>query len=174
VTVLRRWVLQRSHSIDAMVKATKVSVWSNHYHIDVDGRRVTTWNGSAWRSRGSFDLDGRTYQVRGNAWDTQFTMTDESGAVVAVAAKLGRREWTVTAGGQEYRFRRASAWRRDERLVVGGVDVGAIRRPSMWRSDIEADLPGLPVPVQIFTVGIVLTRWDRQAAAGAGAATTIT
>ena len=41
----------------------------------------------------------------------------------------------------------------------------------MWRSDIEADLPGLPVPVQIFTLAVVLTRWNSEDAAGAAVAT---
>ena len=38
----------------------------------------------------------------------------------------------------------------------------------MWRSDVEAELPGLPVPAQIFTVAVVLTRWDRDDAAAVG------
>jgi hypothetical protein len=154
-----------------MVKATKVGVWSNNYHIDLDGSRVTTWDGSNWQAGGTFSLDGRPYRVRSNAWETEYMMTDGAGTVLAAAGKMGRREWTVTAGGQTYRFRRPSVWRHEERLVAGDQEVGSIRRTSMWRNDVEADLPGLPIPVQIFTVAVVLTRWDREAAAGAVAAT---
>jgi hypothetical protein len=40
-----------------------------------------------------------------------------------------------------------------------------VKRTSLWRSDIVADLPGLPPPVQIFVLGVVITIWDQQAAA---------
>jgi hypothetical protein len=168
----RGGALAVANSIDCMVKATKVGVWSNNYHIEVDGRRVTTWDGSSWRAGGTFTLDGRPYRVRSNAWETEYTMTDAAGTVLASAGKVGRRDWTVTAGGQTYRFRRPSVWRNEERLVVGDQEVGSIRRTSMWRNDVEAELPGLPIQVQIFTVAVVLTRWDRQAAAGAAVAST--
>jgi hypothetical protein len=150
-----------------MVKATRVSVWSKQYHVEVDGRRVTTWDGSWWRTGGTFTLDDRPYSVRGNAWGTEFTMADSTGIVVATAARLGRRSWTVTADGQTYQFRRPSYWRHEERLVVGDREVGTVRRTSMWRSDVEADLPGLSVPVQIFTVAVVLTRWNSEDSAAA-------
>jgi uncharacterized protein YxjI len=162
-----RSALVAANSIDTMVRATKVGMWSNDYHIEVDGQRVTTWDGSSWRAGGTFTLDDRPYRVRGNVWESEFTMTDQAGTVAATAGRMGRREWTVTAGGQTYRFRRPSVWRNEERLVVGDQEVGSIRRTSMWRSDVEADLPAMPVPVQIFTVVVVLTRWDRRAATAA-------
>ena len=47
--------------------------------------------------------------------------------------------------------------------------VGFVKRTSIWTSDAMADLPGLPVPVQIFVLTVVLTKWDAEAAAaGAG------
>jgi hypothetical protein len=35
----------------------------------------------------------------------------------------------------------------------------------MWRGDAVADLPGLPPPVQVFVLAVVLSMWDAQAAA---------
>jgi hypothetical protein len=98
-------------------------------------------------------------------------MADSTGTVVATAARVGRRNWTVTANGHTYQFRRPSYWRHEERLVVGDRAVGTVRRTSMWRSDVEADLPGLPVPMQIFTVAVVLTRWNSEDASAAVVAT---
>jgi len=46
--------------------------------------------------------------------------------------------------------------------------VGSVRRTSFWRGDVAADLPGLPLPVQIFVVGVVITMWEQQAAASGG------
>ena len=154
-----------------MVKATKVSIWSRQYSVEVDGRQVTTWDGSWWRSGGAFSLDGHPYVVRGNAWGSEFTMADSLGNVIATASRLGRRSWTMSASGQTFQFRRPSSWRHEERLVVGDREVGTVRRTSRWRSDVEAELPGLPVPVQIFTVAVVLTRWNSEDAAGAVVAT---
>jgi len=37
----------------------------------------------------------------------------------------------------------------------------------VWRSDAEAELPGLPMPVQVFVLAVALTTWDAQAAAPA-------
>jgi hypothetical protein len=48
--------------------------------------------------------------------------------------------------------------------------VGSVRRTSFWRREIVADLPGLPLPVQIFVLGVVITMWDAQAAAASSAA----
>jgi hypothetical protein len=158
--------LRLAHRIDAMVKATRVSAWSRRYHLDVDGRQVSTWDGSWWKSGGTLTHDGRSYGVRGNVWGTELTMTDSAGAVVATAAKLSRRNWTVTSGGRTYSFRRPSYWRYEEQLMDGDRAVGAVRRTSMWRSDVEADLPTLPAPVQVFVVAVALTRWDSEDSAG--------
>ena len=40
---------------------------------------------------------------------------------------------------------------------------------SRWRRDAVADLPDLPLAVQVFVVVVVLTMWDAQATAAATA-----
>ncbi|MDX6366615.1 MAG: hypothetical protein QOK30_1691 [Nocardioidaceae bacterium] len=40
----------------------------------------------------------------------------------------------------------------------------------MWRTDDVADLPGLPLPVQIFVLAVVLTVWNESNASTAGTA----
>jgi hypothetical protein len=82
----------------------------------------------------------------------------------------GPLEWTVEAGGQVFTFRRASFWRSEQELHVGGVKAGTIRRTSMWRGDVEADLPGLALPVQVFVVGVVIAMWEGEQTAAAAAA----
>src|SRR5258706_15500509 len=57
------------NSMRGMVRATKVGIWSNRYHLDVDGVRVTTWDGATWRAGGTFALDGRQYRGGSNAWE---------------------------------------------------------------------------------------------------------
>lgn len=156
-----------------MLRAEKVGFWRNRYQITADGLLLTTWDGSMWRAGGSLELDGQRYEVRAtNLWGTRYGMLTEDGTTIASADRVGRRRWTIEAGGRTYEFRRASIWRREEELHSEDGLVGSIKRTSVWRSDTVADLPGLPIPVQVFALTVVLTKWDREAAA-AGAAGTV-
>ena len=150
-----------------MLEARKISVWRSSYQISADGRPVTVWDSSVWRSGGDFDLDGQRYRVRGNAWGNRFGMVDAVGRTVASADRVGRKRWTVEAGGQTYQFQRASIWSNEQELHAFGSRIGVVKRVGFWRGDIAADLPGLPLPVQIFVLGVVIAIWDRAAAAAA-------
>lgn len=145
----------------------RVSVWRNRYEVRAAGRVVTTWDGAFWRNGGAFTLDGLRYEVRGGAWGTRFTMLDPTGGTVATAERVGRKRWTVTAGGQVYAFHRASLWGHRQELRAGDRTVGVVRRVSAWRNDVDVDLPGVPLPLQVFVLGVVITMWDNQAAAAA-------
>lgn len=143
-------------------------MWRSRYDIRNDDTTIAVWDGRSWTSGGSFDLDGRSYRIRANGWGTRYTMTDDREAVVAEAERVGRKQWQVHAGGRSYDFVRDSFWRgSDEQLMDGDTVVGRIRKTSSWRGDVAAELPGLPVPVQIFVLGVVLTNWNNQAAAAA-------
>ena len=150
-----------------MLEARRVSLWRNRYEIVADGQPLAMWDGRVWRNGGTFDLAGRRYDVKSNVWGTRFEMTDEAGIIVATADRVGRKRWTVQASSRTYRFQRASWWRSEELLVADGRPVGSVRRVSHWRSDAVADLPDLPLPLQIFVVAVVLSMWDAEAAAGA-------
>lgn len=153
-----------------MLRATKISLWKNRYEIAADESLLAIWEKSMWKAGGSFELDGRRYEVRSNLWGNKYGMVTEDGTVVASAGRVGRKRWTVEADGRTYEFQRASIWRREEELHSEGHRVGSIKRISVWRSDTVADLPGVPVSVQIFMLAVVLTKWDEEsAAAGAGA-----
>ncbi|MEN3609646.1 hypothetical protein AAH979_08865 [Plantactinospora sp. ZYX-F-223] len=150
-----------------MLKARRVSAWRSRYEISVRDRAVTTWDNAFWRNGGDFELEGRRYEVRGNAWGNRYTLLDAAGGVVASADRVGRRRWTVEADGQTYHFQRASLFSSEQELHAAGRRVGSVRQTSFWRGDVAADLPGLPLPVQVFVVGVVITMWNQQAAGSA-------
>ena len=152
-----------------MLRATRVGVFSPAYDITIDGRTVTRWDKSMWRTGGSFTVEGRRYEVRGNLWGSTYTLIDESGSPVATAANPNRRQWSVAAGGQTFEFRWRSWWRQQYDLVAGGQAVGFVRRPSGWRSTAVAELPTMPLAIQVFAVAIAVTTWDAAAAAVASA-----
>ena len=142
-------------------------MWRSRYRVTDQGREITTWDSSTWRSGGEFMLDGRRFQVRSNGWGNKYTMTDDFGAVLAVAGRVGRKRWTVEADGQTYHFRRKGFWGNEEELLRGDTVVGSVRRTSVWRGDVAVELPGLPQAVQVFVLGVVISMWDAAAAAAA-------
>jgi hypothetical protein len=153
-----------------MLTAERKSMWRSQYLLALDGVPLASWGSSTWTSGGHFALDGQEYRVKSNAWGSKYSMTDTSGAVVATAAKVNRKNWTVEAGGQVYDFQRTSIWRNDQQLLQNGMPVGTVRRTSSWTGNLEADLPTLPIPVQIFVLGVMIAVAESQTAAAAAAA----
>lgn len=147
--------------------AKKSSFWGNRYDISLGGVVVASWDGGFWKGGGSFVCEGQRYEVRRSAWGSRFSMVDANNAPVASAERVGRKRWTVEAAGQTYDFQRASAWTSEQVLQVAGVRAGSVKRVSHWSGETSADLPGLPLPVQIFVVGVVITMWNDQSAAAA-------
>jgi hypothetical protein len=143
-----------------MLEAKRAGAWKRSYDIIADGRRLATWDTSSWTAGGTVELDGRRYEVRANMWGEKHGMVDEFGTPIASAARVGRKNWTVEAGSRTYEFRRAS-WRLDQELHLEGRCVGSVKRISTWRGGAVADLPGLPLPVEVFVLVVVLTMWDR-------------
>jgi hypothetical protein len=151
-----------------MLTAKRTSVWRSRYEVGQDGHVVARWEGSLWRSGGGLEVAGRTFEVRGNAWGSRFSMLDKAGGVVAAADRVGRKRWTVTAGGVTYQFQRASMWGHAQDLYADGRKVGSVRKVSFWGNDVAVDLPGVPLPVQVFVLGVIVTMWQAQAAAASG------
>jgi hypothetical protein len=150
-----------------MLEAKRASAWKRSYDIIADGRRLATWDPSSWKAGGKVELDGRRYEVRANMWGNKYGMADESGTPIASADRVGRKNWTVEAGGRIYEFRRASPWRYDQELHSEGRRVGSVKQISFWRGGAVSDLPTLPLPVEVFVLVVVLTMWDRAADASA-------
>ena len=149
------------------MEARKLSVWRSRYSVTDRGREIAVWDSSVWKSGGEFELDGRRFRVRSNAWGHKYTMVDDAGIVVASADRVGRKRWTVEAAGQTYHFRRKSFWGNEQELVLGDTRVGSVRKTSFWRGDVAVELPGLTTALQLFVLGVVISMWDAQTAAAA-------
>lgn len=148
-----------------MLEATKSSFLGRTYDITLDGRPVASWTSKIWRNGGDVTLAGHRYRIDAATFTNRFTMRDANGTEVATAEKAGRKHWTVVADGKPHRFRRTSIWGNRQDLLVGDNAVGSIRRTGFFSGRIEADLPTLSLPAQVFVVGVMVTTWDRQAAA---------
>jgi hypothetical protein len=150
-----------------MLTAERMSMWRGRYQLSADGRPVAVWDPSWWRTGGNFEVDGRAYEVRASGWGTKYRMLDAMGSEVALIERAGRKRWSVRAGGRVYEFRRASFWGNRQELLADGVPVGSLRRTSAWTGAIEADLPSMPLPVQICVVGVQIAIWQAQQSAAA-------
>lgn len=148
-----------------MIEARKASIWKSRYDLVVDGLLLATWDASMWKMGGEVELDGRHYHVRANTWGTTYGMADHDGTLIASADRVGRKSWRVEADGRTYEFRRPSVWRQEEELAAGGQRLDSVKRTSAWRGDAVADLPGLPLYVQVFVLAVVLATWDAASAA---------
>ena len=149
------------------MEARKTGTWKRSYVVTDRGREIATWDKSTWKSGGEFTLEGRRFRVRSNGWGSKYSMTDDSDAVVAGAERVGRKRWTVSAGGQTYNFRRKSMWSSEEELVLGDTRVGSVRKTSFWGTTVGVELPGLTPALQLFVLAVVLSKWDAEAAAAA-------
>lgn len=145
-----------------MLHARRVKVLKGDYAISADGAPLTTWTSRTWRTGGTFELDGCRYEVAASFTGSKYAMTDADGQVVAAADHVGRKQWALSAGGVRYDFARRSIGGRDQELLQDGVVVGGVRRVAAARSDVEADLPTLPLAVQLFVLVVVLTMWEAE------------
>ncbi|MFF5287854.1 hypothetical protein [Paractinoplanes globisporus] len=150
------------------MEARKISVWRSRYSVTDRGREIAVWDSSVWKGGGEFQLDGRRFRVRSNAWHNKYTMIDDAEAVVASADRVGRKRWTVEAAGQTYHFRRKSFWGSEQELVLGETRVGSVRKTSFWGGDIAVELPALTPALQVFVLGVVISMWNTEAAAAGG------
>jgi hypothetical protein len=155
-----------------MLLAQRRGAFKHSYEITGDdGAPITTFHPSGWRSKGEFDLGGTGYSVRSSGWTQQRAeLVDRDGRQVATADRVGRKNWTISTDRGELAFRRASVWRADQVLELGGEPVGSIRRVGFWGSRAEADLPGLSLPLAVFALVVVLMLWERNDTAAASAA----
>src|SRR5262245_44523062 len=142
----------RGRTLDGMLEARRISQWRSRYEIVAEGQPLAMGDGRIGRKGGTFDLAGHHYDVKSTVCGSRSEMIDEAGMIVATADRVGRKRWTVEASGRTYHFQRASWWRSEQLLVADGQPVGSVRRVSHWRGDAVANLPDLPLPLQVFVV----------------------
>lgn len=113
-----------------MIEARRSGAWRNDYEIVDDGRPRAVFTGSLWRGGGTLTVDGQRYELGSSSWATAYTLVDDSGAVVASARRVGRKDRSIDAAGVTSAFRRSSVWSLDQEHVVQGMPTGSIRPPA--------------------------------------------
>ncbi|MDL5154663.1 hypothetical protein [Actinomycetospora termitidis] len=153
-----------------MLEAHRVSSLRSRWEVREDDAPLLVLEAKGWRSSVRYTLDGIAYEVQASWTGSQYTLTTDDGAEVARAERIGRKRWSIVTPEGTYYFRRRSIWKADQEWVADPdteEPVGSIRRTGTWRGDAEADLPGMPTPLAVFTLAVVLLMWEQAAAAAA-------
>jgi hypothetical protein len=136
-----------------------------HYRIAKDGRSLTTWTPLHKGSGGAFVLDGIEYRVDAIEGRSGAVLEVVDGPSVALAEGLGRAPWTVRTHDGTFTFDRTLDRWTEQQLIVRGRSVGAVRQAGRSGQHAEAELPGVPDPVAVFVMAIMLDRWRTHARA---------
>jgi hypothetical protein len=146
-----------------VLRASRVGLLSTRYEIRRDEAVLCMWKPSAFFGGGAFVLDGAGFEVARGGWTgRRYRLLDEAGELVALADGVGRMAWTLETGGVTYDVERTSLFRNEHVFLDGGEPAGTVRRTSAWFGEAEADLPGLPLPVQVFVLVSLLSVWDED------------
>lgn len=136
-----------------------------HYRIAKDGTPLTTWTPQHKISGGAFALDGIEYRIDAIGERSGAVLDVVDGPSVALAEGLGRVPWTVRTHDATFTFDRTLDRWTEQQLIVRGRSVGAVRQAGRSGQHAEAELPGVPDPVAVFVLAIMLDRWRTHARA---------
>ena len=138
--------------------------------IKSDGAPITELKISAWKSRGSFQLDGQDFTIEPIGFWLQNAILQRGGTVIAKAEKPGlmRRRFVITSAGHRMEMESRSWTGREYALLMGHQEVGRITREGMLGRRTSLQFPDeVPEVIQVFLTYIVLCQAKREAAAAA-------
>lgn len=112
------------------------------------------------RRGGRIEIDGQPYQIERTRLAQRYRLSSSDGHPVAAAARTQLRGWDIeVGGGRILRLNRASLGSRETLLDDTGRQVGEIRRIARG---VEADLPELDHPTQVFVLVVALAARERR------------
>lgn len=129
---------------------------------------ITELKISFFLSKGSFELDGDAFVVEPRGFFRHAAELKRGASVIARAEKssLARRRFEIRAAGHRLDLESRSWLGREYALIMGGEEVGTIRRAGFLGRRCVLEFPD-PVPLflQVFVAYLVLTQAKREAAA---------
>jgi hypothetical protein len=121
---------------------------------------ITTISARTVRRGGRIEIDGQPYQVERTGLAQHYRLSSMDGHPVAAASRTLPRGWDIeVGGGRMLRMTRATAGSREVLLDDTDRQVGEIRRVVRG---VEAELPGLDHPSQVFVLIVALASRERR------------
>ena len=136
------------------------------FRIGFQGREVATLAIARIRDRGAFTLDGAHHTIVAEGFLQRTWRMERGGIVVARAQARGalRPTFEITTGGRILVLRRHGFLGSRWTVEHGRTALGAIRRPSVFRSRAEGELDDRLDPAsRIFLIFLTLVYWRRRA-----------
>ncbi len=139
--------------------------------IPTDGAPLTALGISLWRSRGSFELDGQAFSIDPSGFFLQNAALKRGGTTIARAEKpsILQRRYLITSAGHRMTLESRSWSGRKYVLLLGGKEVGWVRREGMTGRKVLLDFPEeVPMALRVFLLYLVLAQAKRESAAAGG------
>jgi hypothetical protein len=151
-----------------MLEARSAGTWTQRMEVTRDGAPVTTWTVGGRGGPGGFELDGRRYVISSTFLGSRYLLHAAPNEPVAEVRRPGARRWTLVVDGREHRFHRPFLGGGEHRLLVDGEQVGFVRKGGFRDRALRADLPGVPLPAQVFVLVAVALADGRRSSSDIG------
>ncbi len=152
--------------IDGMTEAVPRSWFSRTIDFFEGGQPIAVLEHAVLRSsRIVVGEDVYTIRWRG-VLRRSYVLEGETRLLAEATATLIPPRCEVMAGDRNLTLRGVGLARRTFRVFHGDLEIGTIRRRSLFRRDVAVDLPdSLPVPIRVFLAFLVYRFWRRRARA---------
>ncbi len=157
-----------------MIKARAQDFSSLRYLLFHSGQE-SVLSLSHWRERATYVLGGEVYRFRREGWGGIATikarfLLNSPAATLALARResgFWRDHLELEHAGRVYMFQQASIWANSCTVHDYGRHLGEIRQGNRWSREVTVELPDAwPLPLQAFTLWLVLGSWRRFTACG--------
>lgn len=144
---------------DAVLSVRRMGV-PRRFEIRSGPSTISTIPARTARRGGRIQIDEQSFRLERTGLARHYRLSSVDGHPVAAASRSGWAGWDIeVAGGRLVRMNRGSLGSGEALLDDAGVRVGEIRRVT---HGVEADLPGLDRPTQVFVLIVALAGRERR------------
>jgi hypothetical protein len=147
--------------------------WASFGARILDGEReLTQLRITAFKGRGSFELDGDSFEILPQGFLGSNAVLKKGSSVIARVNKPSflKRRFEISSAGHHLRLESTGWLGKEYVLYLGSQEVGRVRREGFTGRKLRLEFPDeVPVFVQVLMAYVVLSQAKREAAAAAGA-----
>ena len=137
---------------------------SRDYTILDNGQEVGSIVQSVWREKATLDLGGYGeygYIMYHKGAVSRNYCLELNGQMVAEAQKSPwQHNYEIYCAEGQFSLNRRSLWSGNYVLLIGGQEAGSISRTSVWKRNVEAELPNVSPPIACFMIWLVIISWQ--------------
>lgn len=155
----------------ALLYAEPLKWYSSGVRISTSDQDLTALEITAFRSRGSFQLEGEGFTVEPEGFFQTAAVLKKGAAILARAQKpsIFRRRFEITSAGHRMVLECRRWTGRDYVLLLGSREVGRIQRVGFAGRRLRMEFPDdVPLFILVFLTYLVAVQARREAAAAAG------